>query len=254
MKKLLPTLGLLLALAASGCTLYFGPEDEDSDYYSYCDATGCWTCNSETGECWSDGGGTQCYSDYDCAAGCYCDAASGSCIETGFCTYDSDCPEGYSCDDRASCTPGGNYCWETGCEAGSYCDSWTGECIPSTTCTTPEDCGTGYTCDETGTCVPVGCTNDDDCAAACYCDETTGGCVESSFCSAPGECPEGQMCDVERSTCIPGEEVVPCSDLSPPNGTEEDCAGRAECEVVLGGVNCTPACSIDPNSPARIRE
>src|SRR5690349_6396240 len=109
MKKLLPLMGLLTALAvfSSGCTLYCGPEDEDDDYYSYCDSSGCYTCNSETGECWSDGGGTACYSDYDCAAGCYCDVSSGSCVETGFCSFDSDCPDGYTCDERASCVPGG---------------------------------------------------------------------------------------------------------------------------------------------------
>src|SRR5687767_113934 len=98
MKKLITCLGLLMALSfASGCTLYFGPDDDDD---------------------WSEpppGTGWSCYSDYDCAAGCYCDTGYygdgsygyGECIEAGYCTSDADCGWGYQCDEsRSSCVPG----------------------------------------------------------------------------------------------------------------------------------------------------
>jgi len=245
MKKLmLPALTLMMALFASACTLYFGPDDEDDRYYSYCDDTGCWTCDSYTGECWSDGGTLGCTTDDDCAGGCYCDESYGSCVEAGYCSYDTDCPEGYSCDDRASCVPDGDTsCWDTGCPWGYYCDSFGGGCIPSTTCSTDTDCGTGYGCFD-GTCAPLGCADDTSCAAGCYCDETSGGCVESNYCSNDTECPSGQSCDESRSTCIPDETPPPptCAELT----TASTCDANAACEPIFTGVNCT---EIDPSGP-----
>lgn len=243
MKKLLLCMSLVLAGSlASGCTLYFGPEDGDDDrYYSYCDQSGCWTCDSETGECWQDGGGWGCYSNSDCAAGCWCDTNSGTCVETGFCSYNEECPDGYVCDDRQSCVPEQpQACWEAGCPWGYYCDGWSGECIPSTTCNSDAECGTGYACLD-GTCTPVGCTDDTQCAAGCYCDEASGGCVESGYCSADGDCPSGQTCDEARGTCIPSDDPPP---PPPPPGCTEvfdemTCLGRAECDAVYTGLNCT---------------
>lgn len=237
MKKLLACIGLVMAVAAaSGCTFYFGPEDDDDRYYSYCDDTGCYTCDSATGECWSDGGGGGygCYSDDDCAAGCYCDSYSGECIETGFCSYDEECGDGYVCDDRASCVPDGTdptYCWDTGCSLGSYCDSWTGQCVPSVTCDGNDDCDTGYFCNG-GTCTPSYCTDDSECAAGCYC-EPASGCVETGFCSNDAECPaDGDTCDETRSTCIPGEDpAVTCVELST---DETGCVDRDDCLAIYG--------------------
>src|SRR5215510_5311170 len=62
---------LALALGASGCDLYFGP-DHSQDHYTYCDSTGCYDCTG--GVCTPQGGsGYQCTSSTQCAAGCYCD-------------------------------------------------------------------------------------------------------------------------------------------------------------------------------------
>jgi Cys-rich repeat protein len=255
MKKLLACMGLMLALSATGCTLYFGDDGDDSNYYSYCDATGCWTCDSNTGACWSDGGGTGCSTDYDCAAGCYCDQGSGTCVETGFCSADdpaSQCPDGYTCDDRGSCVPSDqNYCWNTGCPDGEYCDQWSGACTPSTTCGTDADCGAGWWCNA-GTCNPLGCTDDTQCAAGCYCDPSTGGCIETGYCSTDADCPSGETCDEARSTCVPSDDPPPpppppaCDTLT----DEASCLARSDCHEILGGVNCTPQCSIDPTDPA----
>lgn len=243
MNKLTMTLALMMGLLVSGCSLYFGPDD-DGDWYSYCDDTGCYECNSDSGQCNPSGGGQYgCTSDDQCAGGCYCDETYGSCIEAGYCSYDSDCGTGYVCDDRASCVPDGTNtsCWDTGCAWGSYCDNGTGACVPSTTCSTNEDCGTGYGCFD-GTCTPTGCVTDANCAAACYCDEASGGCVESNYCANDSECPAGQECDESRSTCIPDETPPTCAELT----DAASCDANSACFTIYTGVNCT---EIDPNGP-----
>jgi hypothetical protein len=246
MKKLLTCIGIVMAVSASGCVFYFGPDHHDDRYYWYCDETGCWSCDSYTGECWEDGGSSGCQRDADCAAGCYCQESNGVCIETGFCSVNEDCADGFVCDDRASCVPENDgACWETGCPWGYYCDAWTGDCVPTTTCEDTRDCGPGYMCVE-GACVPVGCTDDDQCAAGCYCDEDTGACVETSYCDGDADCGDGLTCDEDRSTCIPGEDPVPACDTLT---AEAACLARDDCNPIYAGVNCTPECTVDPNSP-----
>ena len=233
MRKLLSALGLMMAFVATGCTLYFGPDDDDDRYYSYCDQSGCWTCDSVTGDCWQDGGGWGCTSDWDCAAGCYCDESSGGCVETGFCNSDADCGPGYTCDDRQSCVPeGGDECWYYGCSWGEYCGP-NGDCVPSTTCHTATDCDPGYDC-ISGTCTPTGCVDDSWCAAGCYCDEESGGCVETGYCTADTDCLAGQICDTDRSTCIPDDSPPTCPELG-----ETDCLNRDDCLTTSTGINCT---------------
>jgi hypothetical protein len=223
MKKLLSSLGLLLAIgaASTGCTFYFGPDDDDDDgdYYSYCDDSGCYTCYEPTGECWRDGGGFGCSSDADCAAGCFCEGEEygpGYCVETGFCSSTADCAPGFVCDDRGSCVPDGSTGCETyGCPEGSFCAA-DGTCIPDT----------------------LGCDSDDDCAAACYCDETVGACVESSVCASDADCGDGLTCDEARSSCVPGEDPPPpppsCAEIT----TEEACLARLDCDATYTGIGC----------------
>lgn len=90
-------LAFLMALTVTGCELYFEDDDDDFDGPSPCEADG--RCPA--------GGGNDCQDNDDCAAGCYCltppGTSSGKCEETGFCSKDSDCPEGFICDDRQSC-------------------------------------------------------------------------------------------------------------------------------------------------------
>jgi hypothetical protein len=240
MTKLMTCLGLVMALALTGCTLYFGPNDHGdgngSGTYSYCDDTGCYTCDSYTNECWPQGGGVGCSTDNDCAGGCYCDAQTNSCVETGFCTYDSDCPSGEVCDGRETCIPGDrpDYCWNTGCALGSYCDQNSGACVPSTTCNTSDECDSGSSC-VSGTCTPT-------CAGGCYYDPTTGACIESGFCTIDNDCPAGDVCDTTRSTCIPNPNPPPpaCNTLA----DETSCTSRPDCDAIYGGVNCH-----DPANP-----
>lgn len=240
MKKLLVALGLMMAIASTGCTLYFG---EDDDYGSECPPGTYLTYDDYGPVCVPDGGGYYCSSDYDCAGGCYCDPATGTCVEAGYCTTDADCPEGTTCDEtRSSCDPDGtpNACdSDDDCGFGAYCDELSGSCIPSWVCD-PDDpaaCGTGYTCQD-GTCVPLPCDGNEDCAAGCYCDLTTGGCVESCYCTTDADATSAGYgwCDEERSTCMPGDPPLPaCEELT----TEAECTSRPECDAIFRGLNCT---------------
>ena len=112
MNKLIACLGLVVALAAPGCTLYFGEDHDDDDLLvsHYCDgdaeSTTCYTCYAQPNgysECFPDGYG--CSLDAGCASGCYCDEASGACVEAGFCSSDGECGFGMICDCSGSCVP-----------------------------------------------------------------------------------------------------------------------------------------------------
>lgn len=209
MNKLLACLGLITALALSGCTLYFGDENSSNDcpagtYPGY-DDYGFETCVA------GGGGGYYCTTDNQCASGCYCDETAGICNEAGYCAADSDCGIGYECDCSSSCVPAGTEtrscgtsCWETGCPAGTVCGA-------------------------DGTCIPDGlsCTDDTQCAAGCYC--VNGTCEESSVCTSDTDCPADQHCDTTRSTCVPG---------APPPVDHPSCAGEITCS--FGPPTCAP--------------
>jgi cysteine-rich repeat protein len=256
-KKIVVALGLMTALSATGCTLYFGEADDG----------------------WSDdGGGWYCTSDNQCASGCYC-SDDGVCEEAGFCSSDGECPPGFLCDEgRNSCDPDGTSegcASDADCPFGSYCDELSGVCIGSWTCdpTNPSSCGTGYICTAEGTCVPIGCNGDDaNCAAGCYCDDSNN-CAESCYCTSDTDATTQGWgyCDESRSTCMPGTDpnapvcgngvvdageacddgntvdtdgcsnactVTACEAIT----TQAACSARPDCENVYRGLNCT-----DPN-------
>src|SRR5437773_12535187 len=108
----------LLALAPilaalGGCDFH-----DKKNYYTYCDETGCYNCDSQG--CRNTGPNTNgsCSTNADCTAGCYCDGKSGVCIEAGFCDTNADCSQGMSCDTgRHSCQPTSN----PGCQADNQC-------------------------------------------------------------------------------------------------------------------------------------
>ncbi len=216
-----------LSMGAAACNLYFGPNNNGGDHWTYCDQSGCYDCVGNT--CTPQGGaGYQCTSSNQCAAGCYCSiptpagnntstgagsGSGGTCVESGFCTSTS-CPSGFHCDGRSTCVPDGQpgTCASSAdCAAGSYCDTLSGTCQPSTTCASGGSCPSGYQCDSRGTCVPVNCTDSTMCASGCYCDTTAGDpnygqCVETGYCNGPNQCPSGYYCDTGRSTCMPGTD------------------------------------------------
>jgi hypothetical protein len=207
----------LCSIAAIGCHLYLDDDDDRSDGYSYCDDRGCYNCDS-TG-CYPDGGpggtGWDCNSNYDCAAGCYCDPDTDMCQEGGFCNSDDDCAEGFVCDNRSSCVPaepgGGDECNADGdCDPGSFCDESSGDCVSSGDCTADDQCPDGQTCDEERqTCIPAPCDENSDCPTGSYCDVTSGECVGSSVCGEDGSCPDGSTCDTDTNTCVPDQPAPP---------------------------------------------
>lgn len=210
MKKMLLALGLIMATTTTGCTLYFGGNDEPE-----C-PPGTYLTYDEYGPVCVEGTppwGYGCTTDYQCAAGCYCDLDSGSCIEGGWCSSDAECPSGYLCDEnRQSCDPdgtSGSCSDDTQCGYGYYCDEGSGACIPSTACdpSNPASCGTGFLCNGAGTCEPIGCTDDSACAAGCYCDPN-GNCAESCYCTTDAEAQASGFgfCDEPRNTCMPGAD------------------------------------------------
>jgi hypothetical protein len=244
MKKLLVTLGLMMALTSSGCTLYFGESDDDGGdviVTNYCEGSGnstqCYTCYTYPDgwqECFPDSWG--CANDDGCAGGCYCDENTGECVEAGYCSTDAECGFGMECDCSGSCIPAGtenrscnpNSCWQTGCPV-------------------------GFVCAADGTCVPDGtpnCTSDAECAAGCYC--LNGNCEETSICTADNQCPAGQTCDENRTTCEPitGTCYTPAvCNVAPPA-----CNAGELAEVANGCYTglCLPeaSCPDDPPAPA----
>lgn len=221
---LLTTLTLTLS-ALGGCHLYFG--DGGSDEYTYCDESGCYSCDDWG--CSPDGNGGRtgagpgwsCAQNYDCAAGCFCNS-EGLCEEAGFCTSTNDCTDGFECDDRSSCVPEGSTsaCTEDDdCPRNSYCEEATGTCVGSWSCD-PDDagadeaCGMGFGCDdERNTCVPQPCDTDAMCQEGCYCDTDAGECIETSTCDALGGCPGDMECDTARNTCMPPAQVTCQGDI-----------------------------------------
>lgn len=249
MKRNLLLASLSIALTASGCSLYFGPDDDDS--WTYCDSSGCYECDDWGCESTDPGNGGpgepgwDCSTNYDCAAGCYC-TDDGWCEEAGFCSSDSDCAAGMICDDRASCVPADSTSScdsDSDCGNGQFCDEASGFCIDSWGCTADDDCGMGYECDARGTCIPSPCDEDADCLEGCYCDaEGSGECIESGMCEPDGTCAlEGFECDVVRNTCTP----CPDGDCTPPPLTceeltdEGECLLRQDCVAEYNGINCT---------------
>jgi len=243
MRKTLPALSIaVFATALAGCDIYFGDPNDGNNNYTYCDSTGCYYCDDYG--CYPQGGGWECQSNDDCAAGCYCDDY-GYCQEAGFCSSDSDCAYGFVCDDRSSCVPdpNSNGCTTDGCPDGMLCDAY------SDTCYFP------------------GCTSNADCAEGCYCDVATGTCVETGFCSTNADCPSGEECDTSRSTCMPCDNGVcgcqsnadcdagqlcdstslecrapTCTEITAGNfGTaaEDMCLADLTCEAIYSGQNCT---------------
>lgn len=235
----------LAALAAlsvgtlAGCELYFGG-DEGGDNWDYCGADGRYTCQGDNCEWVSpdcDGpSATACTSDEQCAAGCYCDEASGVCVEGGFCTTDADCPDGTVCDQsRSSCeVPEGTPCnVDTDCASGEVCTN--GVCTATCVCGSDAEAqanGFGF-CDEaTST-----CKTGEDPAGTCIADEATITCNIKQ-----PNCPAGETA-LAKDGCYTGEcraisqcgIAVACPELQDLTDCQNE---NVRCAVVATGTNC----------------
>lgn len=236
----------------AGCSLYFGDgsdHDRGDGSWTYCGSDGYYECKDEScvwrgPECpagtgtdpnggGSSGSGFECKSNTDCAAGCYC--ANGTCEEAGFCTQDSDCGNGYTCnEDRSSCEPipPKTTCdFDSECPTGQYCQ-YDNVCVPSCTCTQDEEAvaqGWGW-CDETrNTCLPGA--------------DPAGTCGGNVTCNqGPPTCPAGQVptmfngCWTGNCTAYAACDVDPvCSHIN----DSATCGSRSDCRRVFNGINCT---------------
>ena len=186
----------IAVLALSGCDFYF---EEEEDFYTYCDSSGCFACDSFG--CWDTGDGRgetgwACKYDSNCEVGCFCNEA-GLCEEGGTCFISEDeCSDGFYCDDRDSCVPAEKEeCVPGSCNPGTICDESVGECIPGCDATHP--CGPGFTCDEAmNQCVLLECED-----------------LESL-----------QLCLSRNDTCIPIYNGVNCE-----NTEGGECVGNQVC-------------------------
>jgi len=68
MQRILMAVLPLLAFAAVGCDFF----DHKEKYYTYCDATGCYTCDQNGCSPQGTNPGGSCRANQDCAPGCYC--------------------------------------------------------------------------------------------------------------------------------------------------------------------------------------
>lgn len=256
MRSLMSSFGLLAIVSlATGCDFWGGGKNR---YYTYCDATGCYTCTDNG--CAPTGGrvGGKCGTSRDCAEGCYCNAATGTCSEAGFCDKQADCANGYTCNlARHSCepqSPGGGVpdggvgqgadasrpplvCKvDADCPGGDYCQN--GVCVTSFKCSKDADCGANMKCDARNTCVPgpAACAKDADCAQGAVC--VSGVCKTTGLCATDADCAKispGLVCDGTRSTCVPS-----------PNGGSP-C--KADCDCGPGKVCNNGVCAVSTPNP-----
>jgi hypothetical protein len=250
MKHSIALLVATASMALTGCELYFG-EEENNGSWTYCGSDGYYECNDNDcywrgPECPTGGGsggmttppgGFECKDNSDCAAGCFCQ--NGLCEEAGFCTQDSDCGMGFTCDEsRSSCVPETEppavSCGaDNDCATGEYCNPDTLKCEATCTCATDAEAVTGgydY-CDETrGTCLP-GADPRGDCA----------GTVAPTCNVARPACPQGSVAMLSDG-CFTGFCQVISACANTPECTayryDADCRGDTSCASSYTGTNC----------------
>jgi Cys-rich repeat protein len=234
---------LLVAAAAmvlaAGCSLYFG-ENNNSGSWSYCGQDGyyeCWDneCYWRGSECPAGVGsgrppGFECTTHTDCAAGCYC--GDGYCEEAGFCTKDSDCGNGYTCNEsRSSCEPQPTCTDDNQCASGQYCDAATNSCVSSCVCATDAEAkAQGFDfCDETRQTCMAGTDPNGDCAGTLTCNLGRPSCPQGQVALIADGCYTGQCQAIDSCATAPQ-----CAAF----GHEVDCRADNSCAVSYTGINC----------------
>ncbi len=246
MKHSIPLLVAMATLA--GCQLYFGENDNGrgGGSWTYCGQDGYYECNDE--DCYWSGpecpagmtpgeqpGGFECKDSTDCAAGCYC--GDGICEEAGFCTQDSDCGNGYTCNEmRASCEPiepETSCVTDYDCAIGSYCNPDTLKCDATCTCASnAEAANQGYNyCDEDRTTCLPGIDPAGDCGGPVTCNLGRPSCPEGSVATISPftSCYTGECQAINTCGMAPGCEAFT---------NESDCAGAGNCSLSYTGINC----------------
>jgi len=224
-----PVMLLAAALFLGGC--YLQPRDQGYEY-SFCDRTGCFDCIGST--CYEvepQGDGDSCVSDFECMEGCYCakGARGGVCIEAGFCRRDTECDDGYICqEERDSCAPAVNCNGNAQCGSGFCGDD--GTCQPGGTCGPDGECSGDDICDDRNMCVPPSTATS--CQGEVFCEDVIPICAEGSAPAILDGCYTGEC--VQNSEC---PDDNPCG-----TNTREECAddqALGRCFMIFAGVNCT---------------
>jgi hypothetical protein len=130
-----------MVISLGGCHLYFS--DNDDDYEEECWWDEC-NGNGPTTRLPDAGGGWECDSNDQCAAGCYC--ANGWCEETGFCDQYTTCTDGLTCDDRGTCVPEAEPA--VTCQGDVFCDVEAPICPAGSTPAIEFGCYTGQCMDK----------------------------------------------------------------------------------------------------------
>jgi len=122
---------------------------------THCNSTGCatgYTCDYTSGQCQEGGGSDEddcCLNPYVCGFSMECNTATCTCqYPSGYCSFDSDCPAGYTCD------------WYSSTCEEIYCKSCSGSGML--------DCGFRNTCNN-GYCATT-CYFDSDCPSSARCE------------------------------------------------------------------------------------
>ena len=195
---------------------------------------------------------------------CTCDPDTESC-----CKADSDCDDGYHCEDKCRCVENGQTCYTHECTVGDDCSdlgscfSCTDGCCVDMECESDDDCPPEndlqrYCPDEpdpeTGcrVCLYVRCETDEECEdpnfplyQECQADQyprcSRGTCICDQPCG--GECPGETFCCKSSNTCDPlpnpceGVECPECEQVNPePDGTLND----ETCVVDGADCSCVP--------------
>ena len=239
-------LGLITLIGCTAGCDFWGKEK--TRYYTYCDGTGCYTCDPSG--CSPTGGrvGGACTTQQQCAEGCYCEGKSGTCVEGGYCQKDEDCQGGFDCNTaRHSCQP-------TASDAGVRLPDGGVQGVDAgrpATCAVDGDCDGGAVC-VAGVCKPTGpCTVDGDCArigAGLVCDTGKGVCASppaGPACTCDCDCGAGHVCQNAHCLAAPADPSVGCtfnrecgSGQCVNSRCQQACSGNGDCgtgDVCQGG-------------------
>jgi len=193
-----------------------------------------------------------CSSDTQCAAGFFCDPATGACR----CAGDSSCAAAETCNAAGFCQPRLSCDSTADCADGTICDTVSGVCIEAGSCSTLDvQCAAGQVCKDFA-CVP-GCRHDGDCAAPsdvcrpCPAGTSASDCPTGSLC-VRGKCDTQLTCHY-GDLCSPdgtGDTVCTADTRGPYCQTCTRSAGSSYyCSDPITGLGNGNYCLIDPSQP-----
>ncbi len=221
----------------SGCHLVIGPDEDDSEWWYYCDSAGCYMCNYYGCEL----PGSSCSSRWDCPSDMYCDESTGSCMTDRVCRVSADCGEDSVCI-RGLCTMQWGSCQDhESCGDGGFCSN--GQCKDSELCSDNEDCaalGPNMICDERGTCIP-GEAPIETCESGSTCAD--GLCLDGTCASCSGDCGGSTTCQFDNhcaddQSCLDGQCTSNCT-------IKEDCSKGQTCQGSVCVTDLEAACGAD---------